>query len=212
MPKGCSPSSNWLCPAPSSSFKDMLLRVVSLPGVLVSFLVRLREPLRQPYILTRGRRPTMAPAFVQHISHNRMRDHVSGRQRACAIWEESLCHELTSRRAASGKIANRPGLDGVLWLARRASGSTRTGCGSSCRTGRTLGVPLARFPRLLKATREEREACRISRRGCIGRRRTRTSRWPGCLPGMATAPGVCRQRRNKARPRYTVASQRPGTS
>jgi hypothetical protein len=31
--------------------------------------------------------------------------------------------------------------------------------------GRTLGVPLAWFPRLLHASREEREACRISRRG-----------------------------------------------
>ncbi len=31
--------------------------------------------------------------------------------------------------------------------------------------GRTLGVPLASFPRLLKATREERQACRISSRG-----------------------------------------------
>jgi hypothetical protein len=31
--------------------------------------------------------------------------------------------------------------------------------------GRTLGVPLAWFPRLLRATRKEREACRISRRG-----------------------------------------------
>lgn len=31
--------------------------------------------------------------------------------------------------------------------------------------GRTLGVPLAWFPRLLRATREQREACRISRRG-----------------------------------------------
>lgn len=31
--------------------------------------------------------------------------------------------------------------------------------------GRVLGVPLAWFPRLLRATREQREACRISRRG-----------------------------------------------
>ena len=31
--------------------------------------------------------------------------------------------------------------------------------------GRTLGVPLAWFPRLLHATREKREACRISSRG-----------------------------------------------
>ena len=31
--------------------------------------------------------------------------------------------------------------------------------------GRTLGVPLAWFPRLLRATREKREACRISSRG-----------------------------------------------
>ena len=31
--------------------------------------------------------------------------------------------------------------------------------------GRTLGVPLAWFPRLLRATREQREACRISSRG-----------------------------------------------
>lgn len=31
--------------------------------------------------------------------------------------------------------------------------------------GRTLGVPLAWFPRLLRATREQRESCRISRRG-----------------------------------------------
>jgi hypothetical protein len=31
--------------------------------------------------------------------------------------------------------------------------------------GRTLGVPLAWFPRLLRATREQREACRISNRG-----------------------------------------------
>jgi hypothetical protein len=31
--------------------------------------------------------------------------------------------------------------------------------------GRTLGVPLAWFPRLLHATRQQREACRISRRG-----------------------------------------------
>jgi hypothetical protein len=31
--------------------------------------------------------------------------------------------------------------------------------------GRTLGVPLAWFPRLLRATREQQEACRISGRG-----------------------------------------------
>jgi hypothetical protein len=31
--------------------------------------------------------------------------------------------------------------------------------------GRTLGVPLAWFPRLMRGTREQREACRISRRG-----------------------------------------------
>jgi hypothetical protein len=31
--------------------------------------------------------------------------------------------------------------------------------------GRTLGVPLAWFPRLLHATREQRESCRLSRRG-----------------------------------------------
>jgi hypothetical protein len=31
--------------------------------------------------------------------------------------------------------------------------------------GRTLGVPLAWFPRLLRATCEQRETCRISSRG-----------------------------------------------
>jgi len=31
--------------------------------------------------------------------------------------------------------------------------------------GRTLGIPLAWFPRLLRGTREQREACRISSRG-----------------------------------------------
>ncbi len=31
--------------------------------------------------------------------------------------------------------------------------------------GRTLGVPLAWFPRLLRATPEQRDACRISGRG-----------------------------------------------
>jgi len=31
--------------------------------------------------------------------------------------------------------------------------------------GRVIGVPLAWFPRLLRATREQREACRISSRG-----------------------------------------------
>ena len=31
--------------------------------------------------------------------------------------------------------------------------------------GRPLGVPLAWFPRLLRATRQQREAYRISRRG-----------------------------------------------
>ena len=31
--------------------------------------------------------------------------------------------------------------------------------------GRTLGVPLARFPRLLRATAEQREQVRISSRG-----------------------------------------------
>jgi uncharacterized protein DUF2442 len=31
--------------------------------------------------------------------------------------------------------------------------------------GRTLGVPLAWFPRLLRATRRQRDACRISPRG-----------------------------------------------
>jgi hypothetical protein len=31
--------------------------------------------------------------------------------------------------------------------------------------GRTLGVPLAWFPRLLKATPEQRKTCRISARG-----------------------------------------------
>jgi len=31
--------------------------------------------------------------------------------------------------------------------------------------GRSLGVPLAWFPRLLRGTSEQREACRISSRG-----------------------------------------------
>jgi hypothetical protein len=31
--------------------------------------------------------------------------------------------------------------------------------------GRTLGVPLAWFPRLLRASADQRAACRISRRG-----------------------------------------------
>jgi len=31
--------------------------------------------------------------------------------------------------------------------------------------GRTLGVPIAWFPRLLRATREPRDACRLSGRG-----------------------------------------------
>ena len=31
--------------------------------------------------------------------------------------------------------------------------------------GRTLGVPLAWFPRLLRGTRDQREACRVSSRG-----------------------------------------------
>jgi hypothetical protein len=31
--------------------------------------------------------------------------------------------------------------------------------------GRTLGVPLAWFPRLMHGTREQREACRITHRG-----------------------------------------------
>lgn len=31
--------------------------------------------------------------------------------------------------------------------------------------GRTLGVPLAWFPRLLHASQDQRDACRISRRG-----------------------------------------------
>lgn len=31
--------------------------------------------------------------------------------------------------------------------------------------GRVIGVPLARFPRLPRASREQREVCRISRRG-----------------------------------------------
>jgi hypothetical protein len=31
--------------------------------------------------------------------------------------------------------------------------------------GRTLGVPLAWFPRFLRGNREQREACRISSRG-----------------------------------------------
>ena len=31
--------------------------------------------------------------------------------------------------------------------------------------GRTLGVPLAWFPRLLRATPEQRDACRITARG-----------------------------------------------
>jgi len=31
--------------------------------------------------------------------------------------------------------------------------------------GRTLGVPLAWFPRLLRATAEQRAACRLSNRG-----------------------------------------------
>jgi hypothetical protein len=31
--------------------------------------------------------------------------------------------------------------------------------------GRVIGVPLAWFPRLLRATRQQREACRISNRG-----------------------------------------------
>jgi hypothetical protein len=31
--------------------------------------------------------------------------------------------------------------------------------------GRTLGVPIAWFPRLLRATSKEREACRISGQG-----------------------------------------------
>jgi Protein of unknown function (DUF2442) len=31
--------------------------------------------------------------------------------------------------------------------------------------GRTLGVPLAWFPRLLRATKEQRDACRLTGRG-----------------------------------------------
>jgi hypothetical protein len=31
--------------------------------------------------------------------------------------------------------------------------------------GRVLGVPLAWFPRLMRGTREQREACRITSRG-----------------------------------------------
>jgi hypothetical protein len=31
--------------------------------------------------------------------------------------------------------------------------------------GRVLGVPLAWFPRLMRATREQRDSCRISSRG-----------------------------------------------
>jgi hypothetical protein len=46
--------------------------------------------------------------------------------------------------------------------------------------GRTLGIPLAWFPRLLRAAPEQRDACRISPRACIAKRLTRTSRSPAC--------------------------------
>ncbi|WP_306286444.1 DUF2442 domain-containing protein [Sphingomonas sp. Ant20] len=43
--------------------------------------------------------------------------------------------------------------------------STRTACGSRSRDGRTLGVPLAWFPRLLHATPAQRQDFELSRRG-----------------------------------------------
>ena len=46
--------------------------------------------------------------------------------------------------------------------------------------GRVIAVPLARFPRLLHATREQREQVEFSRTGLHGRRLTRTFRSLAC--------------------------------
>lgn len=54
--------------------------------------------------------------------------------------------------------------------------------------GRVIGVPLARFPRLLRASREQREACRTSSRGLHWPRWLKTSRSRVCSPASATRP------------------------
>ena len=54
--------------------------------------------------------------------------------------------------------------------------------------GRTLGVPLAWFPRLLRASPEARARVEIGRvaSACIGKIWTKIFRSPACLPAAAT--------------------------
>lgn len=52
--------------------------------------------------------------------------------------------------------------------------------------GRTLGVPLAWFPRLLRATPAERAQVESAALACTGKRSTRTFLSPACWQGEAT--------------------------
>jgi hypothetical protein len=54
--------------------------------------------------------------------------------------------------------------------------------------GRTLGVPLAWFPRLLRATPEQRAACRLSSRGLHWAELDEDVSVAGLLAGRGDAP------------------------
>ena len=60
--------------------------------------------------------------------------------------------------------------------------------------GRTLGVPLAWFPRLLRATPAQRNACRISGRNLHWRALDEdisvAGQWPACWLGTAPDPSL----------------------
>ncbi|WP_426264140.1 DUF2442 domain-containing protein [Sphingomonas sp. PWP1-2] len=58
--------------------------------------------------------------------------------------------------------------------------------------GRTLGVPLAWFPRLFDASRPIAAQCRSANTACIGKRSTKTFPSPACSPAGAT--GRCSRR------------------
>jgi hypothetical protein len=56
--------------------------------------------------------------------------------------------------------------------------------------GRMLGVPLAWFPRLLRATRAQLRLCRLAAEGFIGRLWMKTYPSRDCSPDAATKPDL----------------------
>ena len=68
--------------------------------------------------------------------------------------------------------------------------------------GRTLGVPLAWFPRLLAATPQQREACELSPRGIHWETRSmKTSRSRGCSRERVTSAAFAARLHERHDPR-----------